>query len=466
VTGEVPDRFDTYKIKHPDYFPEGAPIEKQYAVYRQIVENQKKDKEQKKENFQKLDHIVEKKTSQREDRKKRDYIEQEADRILRTDDPIAFLKEQFSNIHIGDDTIFYGLMASIGSQLCRPSDGIQPGLTGESGKGKTDACYALFHLLPIEYKMKGSFSNKSLFYHPIKPGTILFFDDAANITPEIQDIIKQSTSAFLEPYIHRTVDQRRGVELSLPARLVYWITSVGGNFELQFLNRQLNLSVDDSVNQDNLVMSATLERYQQGVNRFNESEKIQICREIIKILKDREPITVKIPFAGKINWNQPKNRRNLPMFLDTINAFTAFRQLQRVRDTSGAILADRDDFNLAKKFWTGIEREQVGKLTKDDLRLLNCIKEMGARSNSGIYSIPRKDAKQILKFSDSKMDQILNGKNGIDGLKEKVEGFDLIKGSKTTGDDYNKRTVRFDELEYDGSLDTFGQYNDLVWIVE
>jgi hypothetical protein len=64
------------------------------------------------------------------------------------------------------------------------------------------------------------------------------------------------------------------------------------------------------------------------------------------------------------------------------------------------------------------------------------------------------------------MDQILNGKNGIGGLKEKVEGFDLIKGSKTTGDDYNKRTVRFDELEYDGSLDTFGQYNDLVWIVE
>ena len=470
MTDNLPAGFAEYKEAHPDFFPIDQPIEKQIKYYTAMMARLRQQKtetaENRKKGFQTLDRAVEQKSRDRTERKKRDHIEQEADCILRDGDPINYLKEQFSKIHTGDEIIFYGLLVSIGSQLCRPSDGIQPGLTGESGKGKTDSCRALFHLLPTDYKMRGSFSNKSLFYHLKKPGTILFFDDAARLSEEIQDMIKQSTSAFQESFIHRTVDRGSPRELILPDRLVYWITSVGGNFSGQLLNRQMNLSVDDSTNQDERVMSVTLERYQQGDSRFIESEEVQISREIIKTLKDREPVTIKIPFADKIHWSQPKNRRNLSMFLDTINAITAFRQLQRDRDPSDAILATIEDFNLAKILWTGIGREQVGKLTKDDLRLLNCIREKGEKSHMGIYSIPRLTAKRILSFSDYKMDRIINGKDGSGGLKEKVEGFDLIKGSKTTGNDYNKRTVHCDELEYDGSLDTFGQFNDLVWIVE
>lgn len=470
ISKEDREEFEKYKIDHPGFFPDNQPIKKQIEYFKSMqvgLRQQKAEAEERKEKgFKILDQTVEKKTSERAERAERDKIDQEADRILREGDPIAYLKEQFSKIHIGDDTIFYGLLASIGSQSCRSSDGIQPGLTGESGKGKTDACRALYHLLPDDYKMRGSFSNKSLFYHLKKPGTVLFFDDAARLHEDIQDIIKQSTSAFQEPFIHRTVDRGVPKELLLPARLDYWITTVSGNFELQFLNRQMNLSVDDSTNQDEKVMTVTLERYQQGEDRFIESEEVHICREMIKILKDLEPVIVKIPFADKIHWNQPKNRRNLPMFLDTVTAFTAFRQFQRERDETGAIIATRDDFELAKKLWTGIGKEQVGKLTKDDLRLLNCIKEKGEKSHTGIFSIPRMIAKRELGFSDYKMDLIINGKNGTGGLKEKVEGFELIRGTKTTGDEYLKRTIHFDELEYDGSLDTFGQFNDLVWIID
>ena len=419
------------------------------------------------EKFKTLDQAVEKKTIQRKERKQKEAIEQEADRILREGDPISYLYDQFSKIHTGDKIIFYALLVSIGTQLCRSSEGIHPGLTGESGKGKTDSMRTLFHLLPEEYKMKGSFSNKSFFYHLKKPGTVLFFDDAANLREEIKDMIKQSTSAFQEPFTHRTVDRQHAIEMVLPARLVYWITTVGGNFEIQFLNRQMNLSVDDSTNQDDLVMSVTLERYQKGKVRFAESEGVLISREIFKILKDLEPVIVKIPFADKIHWNQPKNRRNLPMFLDTICAFTAIHQFQRMKDEDSAIIATRGDFDLAKILWTGISQEQVGKLTKDDLRVLNCIKEKGEKSHMGIYSIPRQDAKRALSFSDTKMHLIIHGKDGVGGLREKVEGFDLVKGSKTVeliGG--GTRTVHCDEFEYDGSHDTFGQFNDLVWIVE
>lgn len=425
--------------------------------------------DEKRENLQKLDRAVEQRTTEREERKKRDHIEQEADRILRESDPIKFIQEQFSKIHVGDEIIFYGLLASIGSQLCRPSDGIQPGLTGESGKGKSDACKAVIHLHPEEYLRTGGSSNKSFFYDTeLKPGTIICYDEAARISEDIQDVIKQSTSAFHEPFTYRTVYNGNLRKLKIPARLVFMINSVGGHFELQFLNRQMNLSVDDSMNQDLGVVDANLGRYERGEDHLIESDEVKVCREIIRILKDREPVRVKIPYARKIHWTQPKNRRNLPMFLDTINAFAAFRQYQREQDpgSPGTILANLEDFNLAKKLWTGISKEQVGKLTKDDLRLLNCIKENGDKSHDGIFSILRQHAKQITGFSACKMDLIINGKNGIGGLKEKVEGFDIIKGSKTTGDEFNKKTVHCDELQYDGSLDTWGQFNDLVWIDE
>lgn len=463
--------FENYKKKHPDYFPIDQPLEKQLGVFKGIMAQLRQQKADVQENRNKgnlaLDRAIERKAKDKAERADREEIEQEADRVLREGDPISYLKEQFEKIHTGDEIIFYGLLVSIGSQLCLPSDGIQPGLTGESGKGKTDSCRALYHLLPEEYKANNGFSNKSFFYDTtIKSGTIFFFDDAANLREEIQDMIKQSTSAFQEPFKYRTVSNGVLKPLQIPPRLVYWITTVEGHFDTQFLNRQLNLSVDDSTDQDDLVMSMTKERYESGIDRFSLSSEVKVCREIFKMLKDREPVHVKISYASKIHWNQPKNRRNLPMFFDTINALAAIRQYQRDRDSSDAILANRDDFDLAKKLWMGIGREQVGKLSPFDLRLLNCIMEKGDKTHDGIYSIPRQIAKRITGFSDYKMDSTINGKNGVGGLRQKVEGFNIIKCTKTTGDEFNRRTVGYDILEYDGSLDTFGQFNDLVWIVE
>jgi len=466
IEKEIPLGFEEYKKRHPDYFPEDVPLEKQIEVYLSFTAKQREARQQKEEQLHKLDQAVEQKTTQRAERKRRDFIEQEADQVLREGDPIGFIQEQFSKIHIGDEVIFLGLLASIGSQLCRPSEGIQPGLTGESGKGKTDACRALFHLLPGEYKMRGSFSNKSLFYHLTKPGTILFFDDAARLSEEMQDMIKQTTSAFQEPFLHRTVDRGKPETHELPPRLVFWITSVGGNYQLQFLNRQMNLSVDDSINQDTRVMSVTLDRYQQGDDRFTETEEVLICREVIKILKDQGPITVKIPFTDKIKWSQPKNRRNLPMFLDTVNAFAAIRQMQRERDPSGAVIATMQDFTIARDIWGQIAQEQVGKLSKDDRRLVDCIIKNGKKdSETGFSSLPRSDAKRILGFTDRKMHLILNGNEGVGGMTEKLEGFEVEKGTKTVElPEGGRKTVHCDTLKYCGQLDTFGQFNDVVWL--
>jgi len=464
--------FEEYKQKNPEFFPDDQPLEKQLEYYKSMKAQQRQQKSEAAESRKKanhaLDQAVEKKTKDRAERAIKDEIEQEADHILREGDPVNYLKEQFLKIHIGDGTIFSGLLASIGSQLCLNTEGIQPGLTGESGKGKTDSCRAFYHLLPEKYKLRGSFSDMSLFYHLKNPGTVLFFDDAAHLKEKLQDIIKQSTSAFQEPFIHRTIDKTGNAkELPLPQRLVYWITTVGGNFEMQFLNRQMNLSVDDSINQDELVTKSTLERYKAGTFRFNESKEVLISRAIIENLKDQPPVNVKIPFADRIEYQDKRNRRNHPMLLDTICAFAAIRQYQRERDPDGAILATPDDFVIAKTLWNGIGREQIGKLSKDDYRVISCIKEHGDKSYDSTFSIPRQTAMSILKFSSKKLHNIIHGIEGTGGLREKVVGFELVQGSKTVETrDGEKRIVRYDELQYSGSLDIFGQYQDVVWLTK
>jgi hypothetical protein len=125
------------------------------------------------------------------------------------------------------------------------------------------------------------------------------------------------------------------------------------------------------------------------------------------------------------------------------------------------------DFTLAKDLWAQIAREQVGKLSKDDLRLLNCIVENGEKSYNGVFSISRSDAKRILGFTDRKMHLILNGNDGVGGLTEKLEGFDLVRGTKTIElREGGHKTVHCDSLEYNGQLDTFGQFNDVVWVLK
>jgi hypothetical protein len=68
---EAPSGFDEFKTKHPDYFLNKSgkeyPLDKQFKVYQGFKNVQKRDREHKQENFQKLDRAVERKNRKEED---------------------------------------------------------------------------------------------------------------------------------------------------------------------------------------------------------------------------------------------------------------------------------------------------------------------------------------------------------------------------------------------------------------
>lgn len=386
-------------------------------------------------------------------------IHDKAMQVLTIGRPIAYLKKQFDKLHIGDDSGFYGLTASFGCQLAENTDGLQPAFTGKSGGGKTDICLSYFHLLPEEFKRRGSFSNQSFFYEPLETGTVILLDEAQNLPDDIKDLIKQSTSYYQESFTRITVKQQTPVHLTTPARPVYLLTSVDGAFQDQMLNRQLSLTIDETKPQDEAVMEAIIKRYQSGKKKFPETKGVLVCREIWRILKTSPPVNVKISL--KFKWKNPENRRNLTMFYDTVAGFAAIMQFQRKRDADGCILATRDDAIMAKdEVWTAIEKEQVSKLTKPQLALIRYILKFEPDSAENTRSLPRQDILRGLKWSDSKLSRAASGIKGEGGLSDKLPGFYITTESRKAGD----RVIQYKTYNLVGDFNMLEQFESLVVI--
>jgi len=92
-------------------------------------------------------------------------IKKKALDILRYGDPVEYILNVYSRLHVGDVQIGKVLLLSIANQSVLNSEGLQPKLSGASGKGKTHAAKVMFHLIPdVGYKLEGSLSAKSMYY--------------------------------------------------------------------------------------------------------------------------------------------------------------------------------------------------------------------------------------------------------------------------------------------------------------
>jgi hypothetical protein len=290
------------------------------------------------------------------------------------------------------------------------------------------------------------------------PGTIIFLDDLQSIDETLEGIIKRATSTYQQGAELETVSITRQHEAKhLPPRCAWWLTSVNGDYDAQILNRQLNLTVDDSAEQDKKVVERALELAEAGESTRPIDEPVMICREIIRTLKDVAPVTVSIPFARRIEWHNPENRRNLPMFLDTIRAFAAIRHFQRERDAQGRVIATLDDYEATRQLWQSIAKGQVSKLTKKEMALIQAIKDLDGEADND--SLQKK-----LGISRTAVLHLLNGRDGKAGLLSKVpelKSKDMTFTEKTTdGSEGERKNIYSLPTDYD-ILKNFGSIASL-----
>lgn len=302
-------------------------------------------------------------------------IKEKARAIAERGDPLKYLIWQAQRNHIGDVDYQKVLIASIISAASETSNGIQPGGNGDKGSGKSDACTATYHIVPMERRLDGSLSPMSLFYLQetgrLKPGMILYSDDV-----EYEPIIpmyKRSTARFQQGITHFTVTSgknRESIELRVPPRMVWWLTSVESVANEQAFDRQYPISTDSSSEHKKRVAKEIAARRTRKELKLAEDDGIKVARAIISDIFDNGPFKVLIPQAGKAGWLKVSDFRGQEQFWDLVDALTILRWRQRRRDEDGWLIADDQDLIEAKEIHSGHKVAHFADLTEAEAKLV------------------------------------------------------------------------------------------------
>ncbi len=394
----------------------------------------------------------------------KDYIDvatkEKALLVLEKSNPVDYILETWNKIHVGDISFGFVLLCSALSASVQNSDGIQINFNGDSGGGKSHACRSMLHLIPRKHWSKKSVSNKALFYsNSIKPGMILFSDDVI-LSDDLKMIYKNSVSDFQEEIEHETVDvQRKAQTLRVASRLTWWLTSVTdpGNQEIE--RRNLKIVIDVNKERSKTISARLMERKCLGEAKYPEYPEVFICRAIFDKIKS-EIERVFIPYTITFNESVGLDTQNI--VYELIYSVTLINKYKRHRTSDGAIISDKEDFNLVIKHFSKISDTQISKLTKGELDVARYIKQYCSSRNGSIGLSVTSDILQE-RFGKSKgwVSQILNGRNGDGGLLQKMSNIvedDITKKDET-------ETIRKKEYRFVGRWDELSIY-DAVAVIE
>ncbi|MGD0951045.1 MAG: hypothetical protein ABR985_01395 [Methanotrichaceae archaeon] len=413
-------------------------------------------------------------------------IREEAMNILRSGDPIRYILDTLKQFHAGDQKSAELLLCSIAIGSCLNAYGTQPKLSGGSGKGKTHLCKAMRHLMPPEWILYTSISPKALYRATdpsspiqIKSGMVIFSDDV-RISEDMEDTLKRSMSNFQETSFYMVVQDGELRPLHLPERIIWWMTSVQDDQEEQLINRFFSVGVDESSEQDKASLRLTFAPLAQGRREFPQDRRVQVCREILRIIKsERYVVWAPFMFQGDellVEWQNPEERRNPGRFVDLLAAYAILRSGQREVVDEGdhlKVKATVEDFDSAKDLYESRAENLTTKLSDDDLHLIRWLIGKGGER---LYSFTTNGlAKEYVgrngkQLSPKTLDRRLLGRSESNrrsyGLIHKLAGGALIVETKSETEEVSstkRQQKTFKQFTFDpAKFDQLGTYSDVV----
>jgi len=140
--------------------------------------------------------------------------------------------------------------------------------------------------------------------------------------------------------------KQRAIDIEINGKPVMITTTASSTPNLELSRRFVILNLDSSEDQTKAIMKRHSEFKKKGIVPEYD-EKYTRAMRFLKRVK------VKIPYAGHIDSHFPtKNiimRTHYPRFLDFICASAGFHQYQRERDKEGYVLANGQDYDIARK---------------------------------------------------------------------------------------------------------------------
>ncbi len=383
-------------------------------------------------------------------------IKRVGDNILKNGDVVKLLVRQAQRNHKGDTDVIKHLLASVASTNSTTSSGIQPGITGEKGGGKTDCARAVFHLIPEDWKLDASVTAKIPFYLPMKDGLIIFSDDV-EWSPELIHTLKRAMGRFQTRQKHLTLDtDRNPVEKEMAARLAWWLSSVESVADDQLIDRQYSLDVDDDFKHANEVSNYIRNSRARKVVRYDIDWRVEVARYILQQVKEHEPFKVIIPCAEKASWKIIKDHRTQQKFWDLVEAFAILRFSQRHIDEDGWLYATREDFDEAVGLFGRRKANHQTHLTNAQTEIVRAVIDLQGEDGTTQAEIARILQKSQQAVSKGLKAVIANtpfllerkGQHGELIYEATVHGLEVLykEGFVSLPDDYNDSQPPFNPL--------------------
>jgi hypothetical protein len=288
---------------------------------------------------------------------------------------IELFRRNVQKFHVGDEAVTELLMLSVASMSIINTNGLQPKLSGESGMGKTHSTKTVLHLMHPTIYRSASFSSKALFYDDtLRPKMVIFSDDV-NLAPDVEETVRAAMTNWDSATQHITLDGKRNpLTLSLPPRVAFWLTSVSTKSTIQLLNRQVEMNVDESPDQDKRVEQHQRKLAESGLSDFYVDDEVELLRAAFLQLNQISH-AVTIPFIDNIKFTNVRNRRNFPIFLDFIKAYCVLNYSARCVDKDRALIAIKQDFDNAIGLFKTVAIQQVTKLNAKERLVASVIRD-------------------------------------------------------------------------------------------
>lgn len=301
-----------------------------------------------------------------------DGVVKAGDNILRRGKVLKFLLQQFHKNHVGDDVAGKVLILSYVSGSSLTGNGIQPGISGDAQTGKSDAMDAALHILPQDRVMKTGLSDKAAAYIEFEPGQVVHSDDL-KWTEGLVYMLKIAMSHFQQGATYTTVmkvgGRLKAVPLTIPPRLLWWITGADAAPDDQIESRQYPVDVDQNAGHALEVRAAIARRRAGRKPKFYVDRGILTARYILDQIRHAGPFNVQIPYAEWVDYRAPADYRGQQQFFDLIDALAILRFKQR-QVVDGWVQADLQDFYEAKAIFCAKNESHITGLTKAELQII------------------------------------------------------------------------------------------------
>lgn len=373
-------------------------------------------------------------------------IKQKALDIIKKQGVMNQFLKAFKTLHAGDEESAKVMMLTSVTGSSLTSEGIHMFLTGPKGSGKSTAIRAFLHLWPPEYVVSGEFSPRGLYYNEnLKPGCAIWPDDWYS-KPEIESHIRRIMSEFQQETQYQTVGKgdggtNQGITVTIPPRVSFFFSNTSDTGSDELADRQYRLSISPDDASDKAFWEFLKDRIKTGREPSPETEDIQVCREILRVFKNKR-FKVIVPFADRIEFKSLKVRRDISMFISFIDACAILNYNGRTctEETCNdepvtVVEASEEDFKQALLLFDASANDggREHKLSKEEMSLLIWLSKKMSEYPDGIperivhsdYLSSENEKKR--KPSRSTLRRILYRKEGTGGIIDKVPGCDTLK---------------------------------------